>query len=557
MSAPNVTVAAARILIDELHRNGVRHAVISPGSRSAALAMAAAEHPDVSVAVEIDERSAGFLAIGIARELGRPAVVITTSGTAVANLAPAVAEADIDCIPMILLTADRPPELHHVGANQTIDQVKVFGERVRWYCGMGVPEPRADANALWRSTVCQAVAKATGAAGLLSGPVHLNLPLREPSVPLIDDGRTRGLPFDHDTAGRPGSVPWTRFGTSGRETPEPEVVDAERVVVAVAADAHRSDLVEVAASHGWVVIAEPQSGARTAGAITTAHHLLQDEGIVADLAADVVIEIGRVGLSRPVRAFLDRAETRMVFDRRWVDPSRTAAVWGPAGIPWPAAPRGGGPWLDAWRSLERKARAALDLALDDSGVTEPRVARDAARAVPDHGRLVVASSMPIRDLDLAMGPSPVRVMANRGASGIDGFVSTALGVASVTDGPTVALAGDLSILHDSNGFLVRPRPDAVFVVANNDGGGIFSFLPQAEFTDSFEQVFGTPHGLSFADLAGLHGLQHRSIEDPTELIPAVGRGIVEGGIHVIEVLTDRAANVEHHRALTRAVLSAL
>lgn len=247
----------------------------------------------------------------------------------------------------------------------------------------------------------------------------------------------------------------------------------------------------------------------------------------------------------------------MVFDRRWVDPSRTAAVWGSAGIPWPAAPRGEGHWLDTWRSLERKARAALDRALDDSGLTEPRVARDAARAVPDNGRLVVASSMPIRDLDLTMGPSPVKVVANRGASGIDGFVSTALGVAAVTEGPTVALAGDLSILHDSNGFLVRPRPDAVFVVANNDGGGIFSFLPQAEFTDSFEQVFGTPHGLSFADLAGLHGLEYRSIEDATELIPAVGRGIAEGGLHLIEIRTDRAANVEHHRALTRAVLSAL
>lgn len=557
MSAPNVTVAAARILIDELCRNGVRHAVIAPGSRSAALAMAAAEHPDVSVAVEIDERSAGFLAIGIARELGRPAVVITTSGTAVTNLAPAVAEADIDCVPMILLTADRPPELHHVGANQTIDQVKVFGDRVRWFCGMGVPEPRADANAMWRSTVCQAVARATGAAGALSGPVHLNLPLREPSVPLTDDGRTRGLPFDSDTTGRPGSLPWTRFGNPGRETAEPEVVDAERVVVAVAADTHRRDLVEVAASYGWVVIAEPQSGARTAGAITTAHHLLQDEGIAADLVADVVIEVGRVGLSRPVREFLDRAETRMVFDRRWVDPSRTAAVWGAAGIPRPAVPRGEGRWLDTWRSLERKARAALDRALDDSGLTEPRVARDAARSVPDNGRLVVASSMPIRDLDLAMGPSPVAVVANRGASGIDGFVSTALGVAAVTEGPTVALAGDLSILHDSNGFLVRPRPDAVFVVANNNGGGIFSFLPQAEFTDSFEQVFGTPHGVSFADLAGLHGLEHRSIDDPTELIPAVGGGIAKGGIHLIEIRTDRAANVEHHRALTRAVLSAL
>jgi 2-succinyl-5-enolpyruvyl-6-hydroxy-3-cyclohexene-1-carboxylate synthase len=557
MSAPNPSVAAAAAIIDELVRNRVTRVVIAPGSRSAALAMAAAAHPAVRLTVEIDERSAGFFAVGAARATGRPAVVITTSGTAVANLAPAIVEADIDAIPLIVITADRPPELHHVGANQTVDQVKMFGDRVRWFCAMGVPEPRADSNAVWRSTVCQAVARAMGAIDAVSGPVHVNLPLREPSVPLTDDGRTRGVPFEFDTSGRDGGRPWTDVASVRRSGVSVEAVEEERVVLAVAADLHLPALVEEATRHGWPVIAEPQSNARTAGSITTAHHLLQSETLIEELLPDVVIEIGRVGLSRPVRSFLDRAPRRVVIDRRWVDAARTAVSWGSEGIPWPRSSDGMGSWPARWAALEERARRALDRALDDSGLTEPRVARDTARAVPAGGRLVSASSMPIRDLDLAMAAAGTRVLSNRGASGIDGFVSTTLGIASEGPDPVVALAGDLSILHDANGFLARPRPNAVFVVVNNDGGGIFSFLPQARFPDSFETVFGTPHGRSFADLAGFHGLGHTLVEEATALIPAIESGIEGGGVHLVEVRTDRAANVEHHRALTRAVLEAL
>ncbi len=557
MSAPNASVAAATAIIDELVRSGVIRVVIAPGSRSAALSMAAAAHPEIRLTVEIDERSAGFFALGAARATGRPAVVITTSGTAVANLAPAIVEADLDCVPLIVLTADRPPELHHVGANQTIDQVKIFGDRVRWFCGLGVPESRADANAVWRSAVCQAVARSVGAVDAVAGPVHLNLPLREPSVPLTDDGRTVGVPFDFDTAGREGGRPWTRVGDTVRSGVVVDAVEEQRVVLAVAADLNQPRLAEEAARHGWPVIAEPQSNARGPGSITTAHHLLQSGALVEELAPEVVVEVGRVGLSRPVRSFLDRAPRRVVIDRRWVDPSRTAVSWGSAGIPWPESPRGPGDWLNRWTSLEALARRALDHALDASGLTEPRVARDVVRAVPVDGTLVAASSMPIRDLDLAMGPGGARVLANRGASGIDGFVSTALGIAAEGSVPVVGLAGDLSVLHDSNGFLARPRPGVVFVVVNNDGGGIFSFLPQARFPDTFETVFGTPHGRSFAALAAFHDLHHTLVGEAVSLIPAIEAGVDRGGTHLIEVQTDRATNVDHHRALTSAVLAAL
>jgi 2-succinyl-5-enolpyruvyl-6-hydroxy-3-cyclohexene-1-carboxylate synthase len=565
-TAPNPSTALAVVVMDELVRNGVRHLALAPGSRSAALALAAADRPDLSVWVEIDERSAAFLAVGIARGSGAPAAVVTTSGTAAANLLPAMVEADLGGVPLVVLTADRPPELRHAGANQTIDQVGLYGGAVRWACDLGVPEDRPGAGAYWRSSVCRAVAEARGRGGP-PGPVHLNLAFREPVVPATDDGRTVGAAFTGPLGGRPGGAPWTRVVRS----PLPEValdrrwLEVERGIV-VAGDARlppeeRRKVDRLAAALGWPLVAEPAAGWRPPQTVTMAHHLLGHPGFRARHRPDAALVVGRAGLSRNLAAALAGVPRVVADPWGWPDPERDAeaVLTGfPSFDPGEVPKRESG-WRRAWLEAEAAVRKVVDAALDESDLpSEPRTARDAARAVPDGGLLVAASSMPVRDLDWFMPARDVEVVCNRGASGIDGFVSTALGVAAhAGPGRVAALAGDLSLLHDAGGFLVRPQPDCVFVVVNNDGGGIFSFLPQAGFPEHFERVFGTPHGRSFERLAAFHDLTYRPIERADELTPAVQEGLLAGGLHLLEVRTERAENVAVHRRIAAAVGAAL
>lgn len=548
MTRPNASTALAEVIVDELVRCGVTDLVLAPGSRSGALAIAAAHHPRMQVIVEIDERSAAFLALGIGRSTGSPAAVLTTSGSAVAHLFPAVVEADTAMVPMLLLTADRPPELHGIGANQTIEQAGLFGSKVRRAVDVGPGEHRPDANETWRAAVCAAVDAA------VDGPVHMNVAFREPLVPETDDGRDADVPFVHDVGGRAGGRRWTAASPLERVPPllASRWTEVERGVV-VAGEAPFTSVGSVdrlAAVLGWPLIAEPTLGGRPRQSISTAHHLLSDGDVAAALRPDAAIVVGRVNLSRPVTAWLRTAPT-LVVDPRRSDPGAEDVI--------PALPhadevgeRSGG-WRRTWLEVESSARAALDDTLDSGGLTEPRIARDTAAATPSSGTLVAASSMPIRDLDMAMAPGPVRVVSNRGASGIDGFVSTAFGVSAGSGGPVVGLAGDLAILHDSNGFLAAPRPDAVFVVVNNDGGGIFSFLPQVRQVDVFEQIFGTPHGRSFEMLARLHDVGYAPLHDAGTQIAEV---IDRGGTWILEARTDRQANPDTHRLLTDAVVTA-
>jgi len=545
VSLPNPSTAIATVIVDELARNGVRDFVLAPGSRSAALVIAALEADGVRVHVEIDERSAGFLAIGIAKASGRPAGVITTSGTAAANLMPAVVEADAAGVPLLALTADRPPELRHAGANQTIDQVKLFGDRVRWFCEVGVPADVPGANSYWRSTACRAIAEATA---FRPGPVHLNLAFREPLVPLSDDGRTQAAPFEGSAAGRDDGGPWTRVVRDARISGVGESLDGRVLVIA-------GDGAGPQPGRPWPVIAEAHSGARGAGTISTAHHLLSDTGFLEAHVPDVVVMVGRSGLSPNVARLARRAARKVLVDPiGWSDADRSAheivAEMPPPGVV-------DGDWSSVWLEAEEVGRAALDEFLDGlPAMSEPRVARDTADAVGEGGVLYAASSMPARDLDWFMRARQVRVLSNRGASGIDGFVSSALGAALV-GGPVVALAGDLSVLHDQNGFLLGDRPDCVFVIVNNDGGGIFSFLPQARFPDFFERGFATPHGRDFEALARFHDLGYAHVEEPAKLPMAIGDGLSARGVQLIEVRTDRTANVEIHRDASKAVSDAL
>ncbi len=567
----NPAEALAATLVDELVRAGLQHACLAPGSRSGPLALALAADERVAVHVLIDERSAAFLALGLAKASGRPAVLVSTSGTAAANFHPAVLEAHHSKTPLVVITADRPPELRDTGAGQTIDQIKLYGDAVRWFVEVGVPEDRPDSARYWRSIAARAYATASGSP---AGPVHLNAAFRDPLVPAGDD-----LPGSVGLAGREGGAPWTR---ARRALPVAADDDLEWLAGAIAAsarglvvagdcDVDPGPVLALAKKAGWPVLADPLSGLRSGElAISAYDALLRNEAWANDHRPDVVLRVGKLGTSKALTALVSGAELEVVIDAdgMWLDVERSAGTLLIADPAWVclrvcgAIPgRSQSNWLEGWRRSEKVARDAIDGVLDlDDDVSEPRTARDLADLLPHGATLVVASSMPVRDLDWFMRPRrALRVLGNRGANGIDGFVSTTLGVALASPGPIVGLAGDLSLLHDQNGLMLRRAEpvDAVFVVINNDGGGIFSFLPQARWPEHFERLFGTPHGLSLEALAGVYGCGHRPVERAFELAPAVAAAIDEGGVHVVEVRTDRAANVTLHRRLNQAVSDAL
>jgi len=551
----NPSTAFGVAFSDELIRCGLREVVLAPGSRSTPLAMAffeAAQEQRLRLHVRIDERSASFTALGLAKASRRPVAVLCTSGTAAANFHPAVIEASESAVPLLVLTADRPPELRGIGANQAIDQIKLYGGAVRWFCEVGPPEARRGMTAYWRSLACQAWARAAGRTGGLAGPVHLNLPLREPLVP------AGGEPWPEPLDGRPGGQPWTRFGDREVTGDELELPWAERgVVVCGDGDYDAPALAGLAARAGWPVLAEPSSGARCGpNALSAYQYLLAAPEFVQAHRPDLIVSAGRPGLSRPQSAFLGAGSARrhVVVAQGpglWADPQRAATDVVSAlrltGTPGDSA------WLDAWRRADDAARRAVDAVLDDDeNLTEPRLARDLAAALPDGALLWTGSSQPVRDLDLGFYPrADLRVLASRGTSGIDGTTSSAIGAALAHGGPAFALIGDLAFLHDAAGLALgpdEPRPDLCLVVVNNDGGGIFSALEQAAFPGSFERLFGTPHGTGLHHLAAAFGLPYQRLEQPGDLTKAL-QGT---GLRIVEAQTSRAAGAEL-RARLRAV----
>jgi len=566
----DATTAFARAVVDEWVRGGVTHACVAPGSRSTPMALALADDPRVSVHVFLDERSAAFCALGIGRASGRPAVVLCTSGTAAVNFHPAVVEAHHGRVPLIVATADRPPELRDVGAGQTIDQTKLYGDAVRWFVDLGPPADVDGAGAVWRSTAARTVAVAQGSP---PGPVHWNLPFREPLVPT-------GAPLV-DAPGRPDGGPWTASEPPADRFPAP--VALQRAATAIqqhprglivagwGADASQLALERFVEVSAWPVLADPVSGLRGgAAAISTYDPLLRDDEFARAHRPDLVLRLGAPTSGRGLGEFLRGVPQIVVTpDDAWLDPGRDVderivgdpdafltAYLGVTG--WPRPDRA---WLDAWCEAERRARGALDAYLDaDDEPFEGRIARDVVEAVPDGGVLVVASSMPVRDVESFARPRDgVRFVANRGANGIDGFVSTAVGAALGGEGPVVALLGDLCFLHDQNGLLGAGSRgvDVTFVVVDNDGGGIFSFLPQAEAApEHFEALFGTPQGVDIAAVAALHGIPTVDVTRAGDLAEVVARSVVDGGVRVVRIRTDRATNVTRHRAAWAAVANA-
>ena len=589
-AVPEDVQAFVGAFFEELVRSGVGDVCISPGSRSTPLVAAAHAQPGLRCRPILDERSAGFFALGLARQSGAPVALICTSGTAAANYLPAVVEAHAARVPLVVLTADRPPELREWGAGQTIDQVGIYGTFVRRFVELPLPTGGARALRYARTLACRAVADARGRP---AGPVHLNWPLREPLEPGEPQPASRA---GADTGGgaRPDQA-WARV-TPGLAVPSSEEVEAllaisrrwERGLLVcgpLAPDSRRSEAIaRLAKQTGWPVVADPTSqmrrGPHVDGAPILAHAdlLLRDAEIAARWRPDVVVRIGDAPVGKALRLALEaRPPEHFVLvdpDRVWHDPSHLASrvvVADPAALC--------EAWAEAWQASgeaareseytrqcvgdDRRAQEALDAALaQDSALLEPGAIHHLAAALPEDATLYVSNSMPIRDLDAFLPTSmqPLRVLGHRGASGIDGLVSAAAGAAAADRGPVVLLTGDLALLHDVGGLrLARDLPRGLtLVVLDNDGGGIFSFLPVADHGEAvdFERLFRTPHGLDLAELAPLHGAEFVRAGNAGEFREALGRISDTPVLRLIEVPVDRDANVKRFRELTGLAIAA-
>ncbi len=607
MSVPrpfgDVQADYAATLVDEWSRAGVEHAVVCPGSRSTPLALALARHRGIKVHVRLDERSAGFVALGLGMSTGQPAVIVTTSGTAAVELHPAVVEADQGGTPLLACTADRPPELHQVGAPQTIEQNRLFGSSVRWFFEPGVADEATSHT--WRSVASRAVAETrSGPAG--PGPVHLNLAFRDPllppsaAAPALRPGRTRSAPWHRVEAVRPPAP--------AGAIDELAAAGPRGVIVAGAGCGDPEAICRLSQATGWPVLADPRSRARIAapGLVGAADGILRCRRFTDRFVPAVILRLGAPWVSKVVNQWVAEVSgagcLQLVVDPfwRWLDPDRGAATViraDPAALCLAVADRvagrtaarggdrrpndlGGGErtpvedrsWAAGWQAAETAAQRALAAALDPEpnrgsglgGLTEAALCRRLYGRLQAETTLVVSSSMPIRDVESFAAPrvAPPRVLANRGANGIDGVVSTALGVGLGSGRPTVALVGDLAFLHDASALVRGPGADipCTIVVADNGGGGIFSFLPPATALDTltFEELFGTPPANDVAAVAAGFGFPTADVDDVESAMDAVERGVRSGGVSVIRVrLPGRQENVEGHRLVNDSVGAAV
>ena len=570
-ASADVAATFCATLVDEWVRCGLRDAVVSPGSRSTPVTLALLRDDRLRVHTHPDERSAAFVALGLGSASGRPAIVVCTSGTAAAELHPAVVEAHEGRVPLLVVTTDRPPELRGVGAPQTIDQTHLYQTATRWFADPGVPD--ASVAPTWRSLAARAVLEAQAP---VPGPVHLNLPFREPLL-----GAPGALPSARD-----GARPWHRASRAFDATDDDldalaaGVSGRTGVIVAGGGVADPHGVHRLAQSLGWPVVADPRSGCRVPGRLTVSHAdaILREPAFARAAAPEVVLRLGDLPASKVLAtwlAALDAWQVGVHAHGAVVDPDRSLATLVAAEpgslcarVADRLAPMHPGrddrarAFADAWCRADAEAASAITSVLArHAEPTEPAAARAALAGVPAGGVLVVGASMPIRDVEWYGAPrDEVRVIANRGANGIDGVVSTAVGVA-LDGAPTVALLGDLTLLHDTNGLLglCSRSVDLTLVVVDNDGGGIFSFLPQGREVphDHFEVGWGTPHGVDIADLVGAHRLPVERPGTAEEVTGAIATAVAQGGPRVVHVPSDRAANVEVHAEIHAAVASAV
>ena len=595
MARGDVSLACAWALVDELVRGGVRDACLSPGSRSTALALALSRHPAIELQIHLDERSSAFVALGIARATARPVIVACTSGTAAAGFLPAVVEASMSRVPLVLLTADRPPRLRGTGANQTIDQVDLYGTYAE-YLEPPLPTRLDDADA-WAAAGRDAIL------GMRRNwqPVQVNCSFEEPLMPSLG---VQARPSSETGA-------WEPLETAPLPEEEQDGLVSEvsgsrcAVVIGCTWPIDVSDVdLRTFDRLGWPVLAGPTSNLRRPGTLTAGQTLLGVEEWLADHRPEVVLQLGATPTTRATQAFVAAAERLIVADRTHPDPDpdhraslrlradlpavlgalrqrdvaqRTTdgslgiAITAPTGrepthtevaarlaAAIEPAPEG---WRASWQEADRRARGALDAFMDDwDEPSDLRTARDVVAAAPDGGTVFAGNSSPVRDLDVAMMPrKAIRVIANRGASGIDGLVSTALGVASASRAPTIALLGDLSTLYDLGALAwnaTRTDVDLTLVVLNNGGGHIFSSLPQRDLPEH-RRLFVTPHAIDLAATSAALGIGHVRVERSSDLVPAIGERAAASRIRLLEVTTSAELERRRRDELGAAVSAAL
>jgi 2-succinyl-5-enolpyruvyl-6-hydroxy-3-cyclohexene-1-carboxylate synthase len=578
MDPTNANTALASAFVEELARGGLRRAVISPGSRSTPLALALWRQPEIDVSVIVDERSAAFFALGAAQASGAPVAMLCTSGTAAANYLPAICEADESALPLIALTADRPPELRGIGAGQTIDQVKLYGSSVRWFCEVGTHAANDEGLLHHRSVACRALAAARGETR--PGPVHLNLPWREPLAPVRVDGAVTA------------TDPLALEGREERPLTAVTAIDVEPsaflldevaghigdaiagvIVAGRQLDPElREPLVHLARASGFPILAEPTSQLRCgphdrSNVISTYDLLLRDEHFANSVVPDLVLRFGEMPTSKPLRAWLTASGAdQIAIDPHggWNEPTgRAAAILraDPTELAagWAArleTEERGAP--ERWIEAERVTRETLADTLAGETISEPALHLALGQTHRDGDLVYTASSMPIRDQEAFLPPSETDALflCSRGANGIDGLISSGIGAAHASGRPTTIVTGDLGLLHDIGGLAaLRDVSTPVrIVVIDNDGGAIFGFLPQADALepDEFEALLGTPRGIDTAKAAALFGLPHTRLEHLDQLPDALA-----AGTGLIEVKTNRKANVALHRQLIQCVQAAL
>jgi len=584
MSDPAVTTLWARTVVDELARLGVREVVVAPGSRSTPLVLAFARDGRFRMRVHLDERSAAFFALGVGKATGAPAAIVTTSGTAVANVFPAVVEASQSGVPLVVLTADRPHRLRDSDANQAIDQVRIYGGFVREFFDVAPP---SDADAQLRhlrSVIDRAYAASIGAD---PGPVHLNFPFDKPLEPVDVDGVSTSV--ESGASGRHDGAPWVDIGAgkpalSGERLDDVSALLGVETGVIVAGPSEGGSVgasvgaavLRLAGATGFPVLADPLSGARYGpknGVHVVAGYdlFLKNPEVRSRLAPAVIVRVGTSPTSAALQSWMAEHDqiTHLVVDSsaRWkdhgatsthylyADPVETLDALSARRAADGEADGVGGEWAALWHEIEAVTLSAMEGAAGEEP-HEGDILSMSLRSVQSGGALVVSSSMPIRDLDGFGHPrdEPVSVFANRGASGIDGVVSTAFGVASQREGPTLCVIGDVAFFHDQNGLLWSREDDApvVFILIDNDGGGIFHRLPISEHEPHFTRFFATPHGVDFEHVARGQGIPFSDV-GIGDMTSAIAGALSEGETAILRVRTNRDTNHRRHLEVEDAV----
>lgn len=595
----NPTYTYVGAFVNELQRGGLRHAVLCPGSRSTPLALTLATHPEIRCWMQLDERCAAFFALGLAKRLNQPVVLLCTSGTAAANFFPAIVEAHLTHVPLLVLTADRPPELRECGAPQAIDQNRLYGMHVKWFVEAALPEAN-DASLRYIRTMANRALAYTQA--VPAGPIHVNMPFREPLTPAPLPAQP--LPPDEQRdplawQGRPANQPYTAVrrgwpsaaGLVWNFARQIEASPRGLILVGPQTDPALVELLLlVARKAGYPILADPLSQMRGRGEendalIMSYDAFLRTEDFLIRYEPQLIIRFGAMPTSKPLLLYLKRypACPQVLIDEQyaWEEPTQLVEQVFHVGannfcrmldnalndIQQECKPRNAKEriiWTEAWLKAERVTREALALAIGDlPALFEGRVFTELADMLASGSLLYVGNSMPVRDMDTFFWPQAhaLRCLGNRGANGIDGVISSALGASAADNstGPTVLVIGDLSFYHDLNGLLAAKlhHLNLTIILVNNNGGGIFSFLPQAAYPAHFEQLFGTPTDLDFRPVVEMYGGIFQRVTNWDDFRHAFKAGLIEGGLCVIEVPTERESNVAMHRHLWQVVEQAL